>query len=114
MDTIKAQLIGNPHDGQITTISGKEMRGSHSVFVPYVPADSDPQMDLAYAQYERIVFGTQVGQVMAWANPHLTASTVEKILQSILQRKRSAEGVWLLQGADVNGNLQMQPLNEVQ
>lgn len=118
METIDVQLFGPPHDGKIVTITAKEMRGSKPIFFPYVPDDGvqHPKLgnDMAMAEYDRVTYGTDKGQLMLWFDPHMPIDAARDAVQSVLSGDRNAKGVWLLQGADMSGNLQIKPLASIQ
>lgn len=113
MDTIQVQVIGNPVDGRLVEVTDAELRMDLPLYVPYQPDDATYQEDMAMAEYVRFVFGTPQGQLMSWSNPGMTPSVLKKVVMSILEGNRSQEGIWLLHGADVSGNLKMSPLKEV-
>jgi hypothetical protein len=110
METKNVQLIGHPKDGQLQDVTAFEIRSNESIFVPYVPADATYD-DVAYAEYRRFLAGTNRGQIMLWVNPHTPMQALQQVVQSLLSGERSTEGVWLLQGADMHGQLQMLPLS---
>ena len=113
MDTKRMQLIGNPHDGKVVDVTADEIRKRESVYLPYKPQDGT-YMDVAYAEYVRCVYGMRAGQVMTYINPTLDMGIAEQIIHTILDGERSSDGVWLLQGATADGQLQMSPLSDIQ
>lgn len=112
MRTLDVQLIGGEHDGKITEVTAGELRMDEPIFMPYVPSESN--RGLAYVEYVRMIFGTQAGSLVSWINPHLSTSTGKKIMRSILDGERSAEGIWLMKGSDPYGQLRVVPLERVQ
>jgi len=113
MDTKNVQLIGHPKDGHLQDVTSFEIRSNKSIFVPYVPADTTYD-DVAYAEYRRFITGTNRGQIMLWVNPHMPMEALNQVVQSLLSGERGSEGVWVLQGADIHGQLQMMPLRSTQ
>lgn len=114
MDTIQAQLVGGPQDGKIMSVTAEEMRTATPVFVPFFPSDATAETnEVAYTEYVRVVFGTEQGQIMIWADPTLEEQTVRAIMNDILEGRRSPKGIWLLKGADFTGQLKITPLEEI-
>jgi len=109
METKTVQLIGNPRDRALVDVTAHEIRGNQSIFVPYVPDDATYN-DVAMAEYARFLAGTNRGQLMLWVNPHMPMEALQEVVSAVLNGERSTEGVWVLQGADMHGNLQMLPL----
>lgn len=108
MQTKTVQLIGNPRDRALVGVTAYEIRGNKSIFVPYVPDDATCN-DVAMAEYARYISPTNRGQLMLWVSPHMPMNALQGAVGSLLSGKRSSEGVWVLQGADMDGNLQMLP-----
>jgi len=113
MDTKTVQLIGRPRDGDLVDVTAHEIRSNQSIFMPYVPVDATYR-DVAMAEYGRFIYTSERGQLLLWVNPHMPAEALQKVVSSILNGERSLEGVWILQGADIHGNLQMMPLTATQ
>ena len=112
MQTIDVQLIGGVHDGRITEITAQELRMEEPIFLPCAPSGSD--MDVAYVEYVRMIYGTQAGQIIGYVKPTMRMDKAQKIVKRILSGDRSAEGMWLMQGSGLAGNLQIPPLVEIQ
>jgi len=108
VETKTVQLVGNPRDRALVDVTAYEIRGNKSIFVPYVPDDATYN-DLAMAEYARYISPTNRGQLMLWVSPHMPMNALQGAVGGFLSGKRSAEGVWVLQGADHQGNLQMMP-----
>ena len=51
---------------------------------------------------------------MMWVNPHIPMQALQQVVESLLSGKRRTEGVWVLQGADMHGQLQMLPLESTE
>jgi hypothetical protein len=113
MQTKTVQLIGNPRDRALVDVTAYEIRGNKSIFVPYVPDDATYD-DVAMAEYARYISPTDRGQLMLWVSPHMPMNALQGAVGSLLSGKRSSEGVWVLQGADAQGNLQMMPFGATQ
>ena len=113
MDTKTVQLIGHPKDGHLRDVTAFEIRNNESIFVPYVPQDATYD-DVAYAEYSRFLAGTNRGQLMMWVNPHSPMQALQQVVESLLSGERRTEGVWVLQGADMHGQLQLLPLESTE
>jgi len=114
MQTIDVQLIGGVHDGMITEVTAQELRMDEAIFMPCVPPDSEAEMDVAYTEYVRMIYGTQAGQIISYVKPTLRMDKVQKTVKRIIAGDRSADGMWLMQESGLSGNLQITPLVEIQ
>jgi len=114
MHTKTVQLIGKPKDRALVDVTAHEIRADQPIFVPYVPENEKVANDIAMAEYGRFIYTTERGQLMLWVNPHLPMEALREVVRSILNGERSLEGVWILRGADIHGNLQMTPLRKTQ
>lgn len=119
MQTIEVQLIGPPHDGKMTKITAYELRNNTPIFVPYVPADAVAHEgmenpEIAMAEYIRVEYGTEAGQLLMWFDPHMQASVGQEIIDDILEGRRTSKGVWIIQGVGSFGRIQLTPLEKLQ
>lgn len=113
MQTKTVQLFGKPRDRMLTEITAHEMRSHMPIFVPYMPEGEAPINDVAMAEYSRYITTTNRGQLVLWVNPTMPRNALQQCVAGVLSGERSAEGVWVLQGADRQGNLQLMPLANV-
>jgi hypothetical protein len=110
MDTKKVQLIGHPKDRHLVDVTPFEMRVTKTIYVPYHPADETFAGDTAYAEYTRFIAGTSRGQLMLWINPSIPGQALQKVVEDLVEGERTGEGIWVIQGAGIDGQLQILPL----